>query len=240
MQGMADVVRYVPGVTMAQGEGNRDQATIRGNNTTAGFFVDGMRDDVQYFRDLYNVERVEALKGANALIFGRGVGGGVLNRVMKSAEWTPTRELQLEGGSYGTRRTMLDVGQGVSERLALRLNGMYENSDLYRNDVEPRAVRHQSRRPRSGSRPEPGCWRATSTSRTTAPPTAASPRSRARRWRSTSPRPSSAIRRVSFADALVNVGTATLEHTASSGLTLRNRSVFADYDKIYQNVFPAR
>ena len=74
MRGMADVVRYVPGVTMAQGEGNRDQATIRGNNTTAGFFVDGMRDDVQYFRDLYNVERVEALKGANALIFGRGVG----------------------------------------------------------------------------------------------------------------------------------------------------------------------
>jgi outer membrane receptor for monomeric catechols len=53
MRGMADVVRYVPGVTMAQGEGNRDQATIRGNNTTAGFFVDGMRDDVQYFRDLY-------------------------------------------------------------------------------------------------------------------------------------------------------------------------------------------
>ena len=105
MQGMADVVRYVPGVTMAQGEGNRDQATIRGNNTTAGFFVDGMRDDVQYFRDLYNVERVEALKGANALIFGRGVGGGALNRVMKSAGWSPTRELQVEGGSYGTRRT---------------------------------------------------------------------------------------------------------------------------------------
>ena len=74
---MADVTRYIPGVTMGQGEGNRDQTTIRGNNTTAAFFVDGMRDDVQYFRDLYNVERVEALKGANALIFGRGAGGGV-------------------------------------------------------------------------------------------------------------------------------------------------------------------
>jgi catecholate siderophore receptor len=93
MRGMADVVRYMPGVTMAQGEGNRDQATIRGNNTSAGFFVDGMRDDVQYFRDLYNVERVEALNGPNAMIFGRGVGGGALNRVMKSAGWTPTREL---------------------------------------------------------------------------------------------------------------------------------------------------
>src|SRR6187455_2153302 len=63
MESMGEVARYIPG------------------NTTAGFFVNGMRDDVQYFRDLYNVERVEALKGANALIFGRGVGGGVLNRV---------------------------------------------------------------------------------------------------------------------------------------------------------------
>ena len=115
MQSMGDVTRYVPGVTMGQGEGNRDQPTIRGNNTTAGFFVDGMRDDVQYFRDLYNVDRVEALKGANALIFGRGVGGGVINRVTKTAGWTPTRELSLQGGSYGSRRTALDgerPGQG--------------------------------------------------------------------------------------------------------------------------------
>ncbi len=135
MQSMADVTRYTPGITMGQGEGNRDQPTIRGNNTTAGFFVNGMRDDVQYFRDLYNVERVEALKGANALIFGRGVGGGVLNRVTKTADWTSTRELSLQGGSYGNKRAALDVGQGVSDNIALRLNTVYENSDLYRNDV---------------------------------------------------------------------------------------------------------
>ena len=47
MQGMADVVRYVPGITMGQGEGNRDQPTIRGNSTTADFFVNGVRDDSQ-------------------------------------------------------------------------------------------------------------------------------------------------------------------------------------------------
>ena len=44
----------------AQGEGNRDTPILRGNSTTADFFVDGVRDDVQYFRDLYNVEQVEA------------------------------------------------------------------------------------------------------------------------------------------------------------------------------------
>jgi catecholate siderophore receptor len=237
MQSMADVVRYVPGVTMGQGEGNRDQPTIRGNNTTAGFFVDGTRDDVQYFRDLYNVERVEALKGANALIFGRGVGGGVLNRVMKVAEWAPTRELQIEGGSYGTRRSALDIGQGLTQKLALRLNAMYENSDLYRNEVDleryginPTATLQISRQTRVLASYEQFKDNRTADrgipSFRGAPLTLATPRtffgdpSRSR------------------ADALVNIGGLTVEHTAANGMTVRNRSVFADYNKIYQNVFP--
>src|SRR6185369_6945210 len=59
MASVADVDAYVPGITSHQGENNRDQLVIRGNNTSADFFVNGVRDDVQYFRDLYNVERVE-------------------------------------------------------------------------------------------------------------------------------------------------------------------------------------
>ena len=132
MQSMADVVRYIPGVTMGQGEGNRDQPTIRGNSTTAGFFVDGSRDDVQYFRDLYNVERVEALKGANALIFGRGVGGGALPGHQDGGVDADPRA-PLQGGSFGNRRTALDVGEGVSDTLACASTAMYENSDLYRD-----------------------------------------------------------------------------------------------------------
>ncbi|MFY7852759.1 MAG: TonB-dependent receptor plug domain-containing protein, partial [Brevundimonas sp.] len=81
---LSDVLRYVPGVTIGQGEGNRDQITLRGQNTTADFFLDGVRDDVQYFRGLYNLERVEVLKGPYALIFGRGGGGGIVNRVQKT------------------------------------------------------------------------------------------------------------------------------------------------------------
>src|SRR5688500_2163577 len=68
MASRADVVRFRPGVTMAQGEGNRDTPILRGNASTSDFFVDGVRDDVQYFRDVYNVERVEAPKGPNAMI----------------------------------------------------------------------------------------------------------------------------------------------------------------------------
>ncbi|MDT9702321.1 TonB-dependent receptor plug domain-containing protein, partial [Streptomyces sp. P17] len=95
---MADVVRYVPGVSSHQGENNRDQLIIRGNSTSADFFVNGVRDDVQYYRDLYNLESVEALKGPNAMIFGRGGGGGVINRVTKEAGYTPLREVTIQGG----------------------------------------------------------------------------------------------------------------------------------------------
>src|SRR6185369_4705748 len=80
MQNMSDVVQYLPGITMAQGESHHDAPVIRGNSTTADFFVNGVRDDAQFVRDLYNVERVEAVKGSNALIFGRGGAGGVINR----------------------------------------------------------------------------------------------------------------------------------------------------------------
>src|SRR5262245_37605974 len=135
MQSMADVVRYVPGVGMGQGEGNRERPILRGNSTTADFFVDGIRDDVQYFRDLYNVERVEALKGPNAMIFGRGGAGGVINRAMRHADWDTARELTLQTGSHNNRRMSVDLDQPVNGRFATRLTAMYENSDAYRNAV---------------------------------------------------------------------------------------------------------
>src|SRR5262245_18930070 len=78
MMSIGDVVRYVPGITAHQGENNRDQVIIRGNSSSADFFLNGVRDDVQYYRDLYNLDRVEALKGPNAMIFGRGGMGGVI------------------------------------------------------------------------------------------------------------------------------------------------------------------
>src|SRR5215217_5965866 len=133
MQGMADVVRYVPGVQMGQGEGHRDAPTIRGNASTADFFVDGVRDDAQYLRDLYNAERVEALKGSNAMIFGRGGGGGVLNRVSKEAQWAPVRAFTVEGGSWDHRRTTVDVGGPLGTHVAARLDGVYEKSRGFRD-----------------------------------------------------------------------------------------------------------
>jgi catecholate siderophore receptor len=133
MQGLADVMRFVPGATMGQGEGHRDAPTLRGNSSTADFFVDGVRDDAQFVRDLYNVERVEVLGGSNAMIFGRGGGGGVINRVTKRAQWNRSRSVVLEGGSFGHRRGTVDVGGPVTDHIAARLSGLLQHSGGFRD-----------------------------------------------------------------------------------------------------------
>ena len=83
---LGDIVRYTPGVNTSQGEGHRDSIVFRGVRSTADFYLDGVRDDVQYYRSLYNVEQVEILRGPNALLFGRGGTGGIINRVTKKAQ----------------------------------------------------------------------------------------------------------------------------------------------------------
>jgi len=135
MMGLGDVMRYVPGVSVHQGENNRDQVIVRGNSSSADFFVDGVRDDAQYYRDLYNLDRVEALKGPNAMIFGRGGAGGVVNRVTKQAASSPIRTALVQSGMFGHRRLTADLNEPLSGTVAFRVNGMVENSESFRRSV---------------------------------------------------------------------------------------------------------
>jgi catecholate siderophore receptor len=235
MQSMGDVVRYVPSVSMGQGEGHRDAPTIRGNSSTADFFIDGVRDDAQYYRDLYNVERVEALKGSNAMVFGRGGGGGVINRVSKEATFAPVRSLTLEGGSFDHKRSVLDVGQSITPNVAARFNGMYENSGGFRD---------QAALERSGVNPTLAIAAGTNTSIRLGYEFFRDHRNVDRGIPSFKGAPSPApIEQffgnpdVSYADARVHSGAATFDHSAVSGLTITNRTRFMHYDKFYQNVF---
>jgi len=103
-QQVTDIARYVPGVAVHQGEGNRDELVIRGVDSSANFFVNGFRDDVQIFRDLYNTQSVEILRGPSMLTFGRGAGGGLLNRTLKEADGQRIYEGTFTTGSYQDRR----------------------------------------------------------------------------------------------------------------------------------------
>jgi catecholate siderophore receptor len=135
LSGINDAVRYLPGITVHQGENNRDQLIIRGQSSSADFFINGVRDDVQYYRDLYNLDRVEALKGPNALMFGRGGGGGVVNRVTKQAEFAPIADFTFQGGMFGNKRVTGDFGRPLNNKFAFRANGVFEDSDSFRKFV---------------------------------------------------------------------------------------------------------
>jgi len=236
MQGLADLVHYVPGVTMGQGEGHRDAPTIRGNSTTANFFVNGVRDDAQYYRDLYNAERVETLKGANALAFGRGGGGGVINRVTKVAQWIPVQRLTLEGGSFDHKRATFDVGRGFGARVAARLNGMYEESGGFRDAADLSRV---------GLNPTLALALGPRTTLHLGYEYLDDDRVVDRGIPSFEGRPARAPIERFFGNPELNRSTlelhaasASLEHTTAGGVTVRSRFHFADYDKFYQNTFP--
>ncbi len=129
-----DVLRYTPGLAISQGEGHRDAIIIRGIQTTADFFIDGIRDDVQYYRPLYNVEQVEVLRGPNALLFGRGGGGGVINRVQKQPMLNEQfTALNAAADTFGAISGTLDTNFVLTDNAALRLNAYHHTLENHRD-----------------------------------------------------------------------------------------------------------
>jgi len=131
---IGDIIDYTPGVNTSQGEGHRDAIVFRGIRSTADFYLDGNRDDVQYYRALYNTEQVEILRGPNALLFGRGGTGGVLNRVSKKAkvgeQFTGYKTSVNTFGGFGLE---VDGNISTSETVAVRVNAQYESLDNHRD-----------------------------------------------------------------------------------------------------------
>ncbi len=237
LRSVADLLNFVPGASYGSGEGNRDQIVLRGNSSTADFFVDGVRDDVQYFRDFYNIDRVEVLKGPNAMIFGRGGGGGIINRVLKRPTFSAGRSALASADNWGGRRLSADVDQPLGASLGLRLNGVYEDSDSFRRDVELK---------RYGINPTVALLVGPDTRIDLSYEYFHDRRTADRGVPANGDEPIHRLTRTffgdpdkSFAKADVNLATIAVEHKFGEGLTLRNRTMFGDYDKFYQNIFPS-
>jgi catecholate siderophore receptor len=235
MMSVGDVIRYVPGISVHQGENNRDQIIVRGNSSSADFFVDGVRDDVQYFRDFYNVDRVEVLKGPNAMIFGRGGGGGVINRVLKRPSLSSYRSLMGSGDGWGGFRLTGDADQPLSSVLGVRLNAMYEYGDSFRNHVDLK---------RYGINPTAALLVGPETRIDLSYEHFHDRRTADRGVPAHGDEPIRGFTRtffgdpgISFARAGVDLATVAIEHDFGGALTLRNRTMFGNYDKFYQNVY---
>lgn len=228
----------MPGVTIQQGEGHRDQITIRGQETTADFFTDGVRDDIQYFRDLYNVEAVEVLKGSSALIFGRGGAGGIVNRVTKQANGEKIYEGTATLGSFDKRYFTADVGDKISENFAIRLNAMYENSEGFRDHYEveriginPTAALKLGKNTKLSASYE---YRFDDRTVDRGVPSVAATNEPLKGFQDTffgNPD-------VSYTEFEGHVATLTFEHKFDGGVQLRSHFSYNHYDKIYQNIMP--
>jgi catecholate siderophore receptor len=247
--GVTDVTRYVPGVAVHQGEGNRDELVIRGVDTSANFFVNGFRDDVQYFRDLYNAQSVEVLKGTNALTFGRGAGGGLLNRTLKEADGTRVYDASAQTGSFGDRRFTLDAGQAVNENVAVRLNAFYEGTDTFRDfgQLERYGINPTVTLQPNDDTKVKLSYEYFHDERTSdrGNPSQALPGG-ATRFNPTTPFAPNGDLSAFFGSPTYNVARANvqttmavIEHDFGDGLTVKNGTIYADYKKFYQNVYPA-
>jgi catecholate siderophore receptor len=130
-----DALAGVPGVQPTLGEGRRDSFDIRGFSSQTDQYIDGVRDDAQYFRDLSNTEQLDVVEGPAAVLYGRGSSGGLVNRITKK----PTMEglegyAAVTGGSYGERRVEADASDSwLHNTLGGRLTGAGEYTGSQRH-----------------------------------------------------------------------------------------------------------
>ena len=245
IRSMTDLARLVPGISAGQGEGHRDQLTFRGNNSTADFFVDGLRDDVQYFRSFYNIERVEVHKGPNAMVFGRGGGGGLINRITKGALVGESR-IAATGSvdTFGAWYLAADVNATLGTAAGLRVNAFYETLNNHRDafsgeryavnpvigaelseTVKVELGYEYVRDDRVVDRGVPGAFVGT-----LAAPTGPLPGFRDTFF---------GVRGVNDTDFEAHVLSFRGEAALSDSLTLSAQALYGDYDKVYRNVYPA-
>ena len=134
---MKQAVEMVPAVGLQLGEGRRDNFFIRGFNAVGDMYIDGVRDDAQYYRDLSNTERIEIVEGPAAVLYGRGSSGGLINRVTKKPNMEGTLgEVTYTVGSYGEQRGAADLDSLVPNtngKLGFRLTGAAEHEGSQRH-----------------------------------------------------------------------------------------------------------
>jgi len=236
MRSMADVIRYVPGATAHQGEGNRDQFILRGISTTADFYVDGVRDDAQVFRDLYNLERVEVLKGAGGMMFGRGAAGGIVNRVTKKPVFGHVGEASLTLGTHQQVRGTVDVGDKLNDSAAWRLNAVAEDTNSFRDGFGLQ---------RHAVNPTVSLALSTQTLLTLGYEHLWDDRTADRGFPAQNGRPFDADPSTFFGNAdqsharsVVDGAYAIVDHDFGGGVQLKNTFRVTHYDKYYQNVYP--
>lgn len=135
---LQDLLRTSPGITMGAGEGGQplaDRPFIRGQASGNNIFVDGLRDTGGQQREVFNLEQVEVIKGADSVYSGRGSGGGSINLGSKAPRLEDFTRLGLGVGTDGYLRGVIDQNWGLGSNSGLRLNLMAAEGDVPGRDT---------------------------------------------------------------------------------------------------------
>ncbi|MEQ1760853.1 MAG: TonB-dependent siderophore receptor [Vicinamibacterales bacterium] len=130
---LRDALRNTPGITITAGEGGAapgDNINIRGFSARNDVYIDGARDPGVTSRDIFNTEAVEVAKGPSSVTTGRGSTGGSINLVTKTATLQDAAEVRLNAGNASQRRGTVDLNQRLSDTVAFRVNGMWQDSGV--------------------------------------------------------------------------------------------------------------
>lgn len=141
---LRDALRNVSGLTFNAAEGGRggDNFNLRGFYTFGDIYLDGIRDTAQYYRETFNIDQVDVLRGSAAMLFGRGQAGGVINQVTKMAQLEDENTVTGSLGSYDYHQLTGDFNKKLGDTTAIRVNVMDRHEETYRKN------------PATGDRPE--------------------------------------------------------------------------------------
>ncbi|HEY2344492.1 MAG TPA: TonB-dependent siderophore receptor [Xanthomonadaceae bacterium] len=125
----ADALRNVPGITIGGAEGGQigNNINLRGFTARTDIYFDGFRDRGQYYRDVFDLDEIEVLKGPSSMLFGRGSTGGVINQVSKQAVLSPLTDVTSTVGTDDRYRTTVDFDRPLSDDAALRVNAFAQD-----------------------------------------------------------------------------------------------------------------
>lgn len=87
-------------------------------------------------RDTSNIESIEVLKGPASALYGRGEPGGTVNITTKKPQFEQQGYLKLSAGEYAHQRLEGDYTSGITDDIAFRINGSYEDSESFRDTIE--------------------------------------------------------------------------------------------------------
>ena len=133
---LREALRNVAGLSFNAAEGGRsgDNMNLRGFYTFGDMYLDGVRDTAQYNREVFNLEQVDVLRGAAAMLFGRGQAGGVINQVSKTPMLYGINKIETSVGTDGYLELKADLNQRIGETTALRLNVMNRDEESWRKN----------------------------------------------------------------------------------------------------------